>query len=463
MCGIVYKHNIDGKPVNNDILQQFDKQRSRGTQGFGLFDGQEMNIFKSAKEDKILKWLVKYNSNLIMFHHRFPTSTINVKRAAHPMSTKKYFGNTQYILVHNGVIRNSKDLFAGHAKLDIDYQTMLADLTFNDSESLLWDFALTIEGKQERMKSKGDLAFICVKTVDGKLDTMYFGRNGRPLHLYRAKDTVELSSEGRGDDIKVQTLYTYKYNTNQLTKKPMAFTQPEDHSYYGNYHYSGTNYNRDNTSSYPNSGFHGNTGYESLLPYGAKEWISFEDRHEHEEWEGVKYEPDEDGFWRPVVTVPTAPVVKKDEPGSWLGDTLRKKFQKYFDSGQLKIGAGETAEAPVKLARAKRTPVYTIAEGGAISEQYLEDNLEAFEPESGAIQNKTMAELCKAEGNFEMAYWALETEYDDVLCMPEDSINIKRRLLLEACMSFIQNDPEYLSVDSISSIWSAVWAQQKLA
>src|SRR5258708_5853048 len=104
MCGIIYSHNFEGLPVNNDVLQQYDKQKTRGQQGFGIFDGQKMNMIHAAKEDKILKWLCRYDSNLLLMHHRFPTSTINVKRAAHPFSTKKYLGDTQYILVHNGSI-----------------------------------------------------------------------------------------------------------------------------------------------------------------------------------------------------------------------------------------------------------------------------------------------------------------------------------------------------------------------
>lgn len=219
MCGIAYKHNLLGLPVNNDILQQFDAQRSRGTEGFGYFDGQEMNMFKAANENKILKALVKYNSSLILFHHRRPTSTINVKRAAHPFSTKDYFGDTQYILVHNGHVSNSYSLQHKHAEAGIEYQSLLQDGTFNDSEALLWDFALTMEGKQDSLKAYGGIAFVCIKTVKGRLDKLYFGRNTSPLNLNRLKDSVELSSEGKGEPITPGWLYTYNYKLNRLTSK----------------------------------------------------------------------------------------------------------------------------------------------------------------------------------------------------------------------------------------------------
>lgn len=221
MCGIVYAHDFTGAPVNNGIMQQFDNQRSRGTQGFGLFDGQEMHIAKAASEDKILKWLVKYDSNLIMFHHRWPTSTINVKQAAHPFATKKYFGDNQYILVHNGIITNAWELVDDHEQLGISYQSELQDGTFNDSESLLWDVALYLEGKQTELKTTGQVAFVCIKLHKGKLDKLFFGRNNNPLNMYRDKHGIALSSEGNGEPIEPHTLYTWNYELKRLTTKPL--------------------------------------------------------------------------------------------------------------------------------------------------------------------------------------------------------------------------------------------------
>lgn len=154
-------------------------------------------------------------------HHRFPTSTINVKRAAHPFTTKDYFGDTQYILVHNGHITNSDKLFEKHQELGIQYQSWLQDNSFNDSEALLWDFALTMEGKQSGLSSYGGIAFICIKTVKGKLEKMYFGRNFNPLILKRDALGISLSSEGDGEPIDSQTLYTWNYTLRRLTKRDM--------------------------------------------------------------------------------------------------------------------------------------------------------------------------------------------------------------------------------------------------
>jgi hypothetical protein len=189
----------------------------------------------AAKEDRILRWLVKYDSNLILFHHRNPTSTINIKRTAHPFTTYKYFGDTQYVLVHNGHINNSRILRTAHEKLGIKYQSKLHDGTFNDSESLLWDLALTLEGKQEGLQASGGIAFVCLKLVKGKLDKMYFGRNTSPLNLFRDKNGIRLSSEGEGEPIDPHMLYTYNYELKRLTTK--FFDVPPHYKYVNNGNY----------------------------------------------------------------------------------------------------------------------------------------------------------------------------------------------------------------------------------
>lgn len=219
MCGLIYKHSLKGRPVNQFILEQYEAQKSRGQEGFGIFDGQEMNLIHEPGEKNIKRWLRRYNSTVIMFHHRNPTSTINVKRACHPFSTKDRYGDNQYILIHNGHISNSEDLFDAHTQKGIEYQSLLQDWSFNDSESLLWDFAEYMEGNQTELKAEGGIAFICVKLVKGELDSLYFGRNVNPLKLYKNKKGLQLSSEGHGEMVTAHTLYTYSYATNQLAEK----------------------------------------------------------------------------------------------------------------------------------------------------------------------------------------------------------------------------------------------------
>lgn len=218
MCGLVYSHSPD--PVKEKVWKQYESQKSRGTQGFGVFDGKY--VVKSATEKRMKRWFKRDQNNptTLLFHHRFPTSTANVRRAAHPFHTGAYFGKTRYILAHNGVIRNSKELQAKHKELGITYSSVQQDGRFNDSEALLWDVALTLEGKQDKMTAYGDMAIICIKLVDGEMEKLFFGRNsGRPLKIVRGKKSLFLSSEGEGDDVVINQLYTYSYSLNRLTHK----------------------------------------------------------------------------------------------------------------------------------------------------------------------------------------------------------------------------------------------------
>lgn len=188
-----------------------------------MYDGQ--HIFKAAQEKRIKRWFRKPRNqrDTLLMHHRWPTSTINTKSTAHPFATDLYFGETKYVLVHNGIISNASELKLAHEKLGIIYHSVLDDGSFNDSEALLWDFALTMEGKQEALQVKGDIAFICMKNTADGLDKLFFGRNtGRPLKLFRDKHAMLISSEGQGEEIGVNTLYTFNYALQRLTKRHMS-------------------------------------------------------------------------------------------------------------------------------------------------------------------------------------------------------------------------------------------------
>lgn len=264
------------------MWEQFEKQISRGVQGFGVFDGH--TIFKTPKQKKIRGWLRnnKRQSDFLMFHHRMPTSTVNVRRAAHPFSTFDYFNTEEtrvkYVLIHNGHVSNSRALKKAHEELGITYSSTLDDGTFNDSESLLWDVALTLEGKQDNLKAYGGIAFVCAKVVDDEITHLYFGKNaGRPLNLYREKDGILLSSEGIGDSIADHQLYTYNYKLNRLTKKYFripSFDPEYESSYSGSTCGYGSSYGstsdwRDRSTHYPSRSSERN--YEPIA--GVDYWI----------------------------------------------------------------------------------------------------------------------------------------------------------------------------------------------
>jgi predicted glutamine amidotransferase len=424
--------NFSGNPVNNDLLQQYDKQKHRGTQGFGIFDGQELNMVHEANENQILKWLVKYDSNLLLMHHRFPTSTINVKRAAHPFSTKDYFNKSkrkkdqvQYILVHNGSIRNAEELYNKHFDMDIDYYSVLQDQTFNDSEALLWDFALYAEGKQKELTAKGGIAFICLKLEAGKLSKMYFARNySSPLKMIRTKEGISLASELEGgENIDTDTLYTWNYKLKRLTTKKLEIPTPYTTTVYtGNY----------TAPSYPASSYAGS--YSTLHDCNCNDvgWKNCEYHGIYDNWEDTDEE-----YWRNYEK-------KRNDKrlGEKLGNVLSRQFgDKFHQARQSDLGEVLTEEQTRRRAESKLITFTDPIDAEEITQEY-------------------MAYLASTKGHFESAYWSIEADYGLLLEAPNTKENIRKRRLLEFVMERIETDPEYVSQDARSNVWEVLWKQK---
>lgn len=225
MCGIVYGNNFLGQDVTNQIIEQFKKQRNRGTSGFGFFLPQTNRLTHNTREGRILSLLKRENTKEVLFHHRLPTSTANVRNACHPFSTKEYFGDHSYILVHNGMISNTEALAKKHAEYGIEYvsKQRLND-KFNDTEALLWDVAMVLEGWQEELEAQGSIAFVAVKlNKEKKPIAVYFGRNNRnPLKVKLTKTSLFISSEGEGKEVEPDMLHEFNYGTFEIKKTPLT-------------------------------------------------------------------------------------------------------------------------------------------------------------------------------------------------------------------------------------------------
>lgn len=153
----------------------------------------------------------------MLFHHRLSTSTIDIRNACHPFSTKDTFEG-QYVGVHNGMISNDKKLKEEHEKLGINYVSLQPNGTYNDSEALIYDLARYFEGEVDTLTAAGSIAFIVVKKdVSGKPMTLFFGHNdGNPLKMKRTDHSLTISSEGEGESIPVNRLHIFDYETETL-------------------------------------------------------------------------------------------------------------------------------------------------------------------------------------------------------------------------------------------------------
>jgi glucosamine 6-phosphate synthetase-like amidotransferase/phosphosugar isomerase protein len=248
MCGIVYFHKKGIKTAGNAIIRRYEKQKERGQQGFGYvaidLESKKLHSYERSAGEEILKSLRKLkelenSTNAILFHHRFPTSTPNIKECAHPIIVNNSQLKDVYFVVHNGIIRNCDALKLEHEELGYKYTTELEkreswkigdtsylsdekDFEYNDSESFAIELARYIEGQASLIDVEGSVAFVAIRADrDGNLKGLYYGRNhSNPLHLVQNDGEISLTSEGEWkDSVNAHTLYHYDYDTMITTEE----------------------------------------------------------------------------------------------------------------------------------------------------------------------------------------------------------------------------------------------------
>lgn len=221
MCGIIY---FKGSEANKQVKQQYHNQKARGSQGFGYVSIKNNKLNKEVRteDDTIFKSMGKDYSGIILFHHRFPTSTPNFAECAHPIKVSNKNLKYDYYVTHNGIITNADSLRDLHIELGFKYTTELTtewkikeskqryigEIQFNDSEALAIELALYLDGYKDTIKTIGSVAFVGIQTTkEGKYIKTFYGRNaGNPLCVKNTKKGTRISSEG-GENIQPNMLY----------------------------------------------------------------------------------------------------------------------------------------------------------------------------------------------------------------------------------------------------------------
>lgn len=215
MCGIIgHIGRNGGEHAQEFIMNQYEDQQSRGGKGFGVISADKHNVTirRSTGETKALIDVARTCDPVIIFHHRFPTSTENTRDQTHPMEVSHSELKYDYLIVHNGVISNSHELFKRHTEeLGYAYRTYQHENTskstygyayhyskFNDSESLAIEIARFLEKKEETINTRGSAAFMGLKLKKGtkRAVSVFWGSNGgNPLDFMETKDGLLLASE----------------------------------------------------------------------------------------------------------------------------------------------------------------------------------------------------------------------------------------------------------------------------
>lgn len=255
MCGIVTV--IGGSRstnVSKKVWDDYLKQKGRGSQGFGYcaVKNGRVKVERAEKESEIHKKLKKENASIIMYHHRFPTSTINVEECAHPIYVSHKDLDYDYYVIHNGVITNPDSLKKIHEDKGYIYNTELkyrsrtdyiSNITgrkyfieddntkseYNDSEALAIEVAQYLDGEKGKIETIGSVAFVAMqvhKTGEGsgKLFKIHYGHNTKnPLTKEMVNGNVVIKSVG-GTEIETNKIFTIEYN---LEGRPISESEKD--------------------------------------------------------------------------------------------------------------------------------------------------------------------------------------------------------------------------------------------
>lgn len=289
MCGIIgaFNYHKSNKTVNDDIQEQFQEQRNRGTEGFGsifIDKDHKTKIKRATHEIKALIDLALNPSKMIIMHHRQPTNSDNRILQTHPILVEnKKLLKYKYLVIHNGIITNTEEMKKIHEEEGYKYTTYIKKkndkdkFEFNDSESLAIEIARYIENSKKveknpiipeiktekpEIRTEGPAAFITLQidTKTEKVKRIYFGRNTlSPLLIKTTKAQVRISSEELdGQEIKENILYSFGLNKFNLTKTKLTF---KERTYAG---YSGTPYHQTEYTSYNEEEEYDDEYYKSI-------------------------------------------------------------------------------------------------------------------------------------------------------------------------------------------------------
>jgi predicted glutamine amidotransferase len=244
MCGLIFTVSKRGKHTGKRVFDLYKKQAHRGRKGFGYLaieDGVLKGVKRSTTEDGIKKFLMNDKSEMILFHHRAPTSTPNTLRTTHPIFVSNGELKFDYYIEHNGVISNDTFLKKKHDELGYLYTTEYieksvglysdgheemfeyGDSKFNDSESLAIEVARYIEKLDNKVNITGSAAFTGIQLYKGtnKVANVFWGHNdGRDMCRTESGKWFIISSE-TGKEVEAMSIWFMNPNTMEIQKEEL--------------------------------------------------------------------------------------------------------------------------------------------------------------------------------------------------------------------------------------------------
>jgi len=196
MCGIIGVAIRNETKIVETLTAIYENQKYRGQQGAGFgvrkADG-SMFRCRCRSPGKALRFLANRQSlepgDLLIFHHRYPTSTPNYPAFNHPIANE----DGSMYLIHNGHISNDAELLS---KLGNEHQfeTLLGEEAskrkfITDSEVIihLLEDEMGSQGLEEgfRAMAKRVRGSLAIAVMSKSWDKLMLFKNGNPLEVFK--------------------------------------------------------------------------------------------------------------------------------------------------------------------------------------------------------------------------------------------------------------------------------------
>lgn len=214
MCGLIgYVSKTKAGDAGVHVINQLQDQIDRGKEGFGVVEimQDKITIQRATEITKATIDARLSKSSVMIFHHRYPTSTKNKMKQTHPFMIRHDELSNDYCIMHNGVIKNKDELFKEHTE-EMGYiyssfeagekythttYSRLSD-SFNDSEALAIEVARYFNGSAPEIRAQGDSAFMAIKidkTTGMPIELLWGRDDGRTLDVLETEHGLLIASD----------------------------------------------------------------------------------------------------------------------------------------------------------------------------------------------------------------------------------------------------------------------------
>jgi len=167
MCGIYITKKV------KSATALYEHQKYRGSSGFGIVTvdfNRNYKLIRETIERDFIKRLAEIKEDktldLVMVHHRFPTSTSNRLSQTHPIRVADDCFRYEYLVIHNGVISNTVSLKNKHYDEGLVYDTLIRTRTIEESNEGVF------KSDEEDWNDSNSIAIEMVKLIEGKVNDL---------------------------------------------------------------------------------------------------------------------------------------------------------------------------------------------------------------------------------------------------------------------------------------------------